>query len=57
MRAGHLLTLCYDWSSFAFGNPDPKIGFDHYDFKDNEVLLFVPSYDTGTGLYQGLKKN
>ena len=34
-----------------FANPDPKI-----DFKDNEVLLFVPSYNTETGLYQGLKK-
>ena len=40
-----------------FANPDPKIDLDHYDFKDNEVLLFVPSYNTETGLYQGLKKN
>ena len=39
-----------------FANPDPKIDLDHYDFKDNEVLLFVPSYNTETGLYQGLKK-
>ena len=41
---------------FPFANPDPKIDLDHYDFKDNEVLLFVPSYNTETGLYQGLKK-
>ena len=40
-----------------FANADPKIDLDHYDFKDNEVLLFVPSYNTKTGLYQGLKKN
>ena len=39
-----------------FANPDPKINLDNHDFKDNEVLLFVPSYNTQTGLYQGLKK-
>ena len=39
-----------------FANPDPKIDLDHYDFKDNEVLLFVPSYNRETGWYQGLKK-
>ena len=39
-----------------FANPDPKIDLDHFDFIDNEVLLFVPSYNTETGLYQGLKK-
>ena len=39
-----------------FANPDPKINLDNHDFKDNEVLLFVPSYNTETGLYQGLKK-
>ena len=40
-----------------FANLDPKIDLDHYDFKDNEVLLFLPSYNTETGFYQGLKKN
>ena len=34
-----------------FTNPDPKINLDNHDFKDNEVLLFVPSYNTETGLY------
>ena len=29
---------------------------NNHDFKDNEVLLFVPSYNTETGLHQGLKK-
>ena len=40
-----------------FANPDPKINLDNHDFKDNEVLLFCPSYNTESGLYQGLKKN
>ena len=40
-----------------FANPDPKINLGNHDFKDNEVLLFVPSYNTETGLYQGLKKS
>ena len=39
-----------------FAYPDPKIKLDNHDFKDNEVLLFVLSYKTETGLYQGLKK-
>ena len=39
-----------------FANPDPKINLDNHDFKDNEVLLFVSSYNTETGLYHGLKK-
>ena len=39
-----------------FANPDPKINLGNHDFKDNEVLLFVPSYNTETGLHQGLKK-
>ena len=39
-----------------FANPDPKIKLDNHDFKDNEVLLFVLSYKTETGLCQGLKK-
>ena len=39
-----------------FANPDPKINLNNHDFKDNEVLLFVPSYNAETGLYQGVKK-
>ena len=37
-------------------NPDPKINLDNHDFKGNEVLLFFPSDNTETGLYQGLRK-
>ena len=39
-----------------FAIPDPKINLDNHDFKDNEVLLFCPSYNTESGLYEGLKK-
>ena len=28
-----------------FANSDPKINLDNHDFKNNEVLLFVPSYN------------
>ena len=39
-----------------FANANPKIDLDNHDFKDNKVLLFCPSYNTESGLYQGLKK-
>ena len=39
-----------------FANPDLKVNLDNYNFKDNAVLLFAPSYNTETGLCQGLKK-
>ena len=37
-------------------NPDPSIDLDNYEFKDNECLLYVPLYNTETGLYKGLAK-
>ena len=37
-------------------NVDPKIDFDKYEYKANEVMLYVPVYNTTTGLYGGLKK-
>ena len=37
-------------------NVDPSIDFDNYEYKANEVMLFVPVYNTTTGLYGGLKK-
>ena len=40
-----------------FTNPDPKINLGNHDFKDNVVFLFVPSYNTESGLYKGLKKS
>ena len=38
-----------------FANPDPKINLDNHNFKDNEAL-FIPSYNTETGLYQDQQK-
>ena len=37
-------------------NVDPSIYFDSYECKANEVLLYVPVYNTITGLYGGLQK-
>ena len=37
-------------------NPDPSIDLDNYEFKDNECLLYVPLYNTETGLFKGLGK-
>ena len=37
-------------------NPDPSIDLDKYEFKDNECLIYVPFYNTETGLYKGLAK-
>ena len=37
-------------------NPDPSIDLDNYQFKDNECLLYVPLYNTETGLFKGLGK-
>ena len=37
-------------------NPDPSIDLDNYEFKDNECLLYVPLYNTETGLFKGLRK-
>ena len=37
-------------------NIDPATNLDTYEPKDNEVLLYVPMYNTVTGLYHGLTK-
>ena len=37
-------------------NPDPSIDLDNYKFKDNKCLLYVPLYNTETGLFKGLGK-
>ena len=39
-----------------WSNPDPTIDLDNYEFKDNECLLYVPLYNTETGLFKGLGK-
>ena len=38
------------------GNLPPNIDFDKYDYKENEVLIFTPLYNTENGLYRGLAK-
>ena len=37
-------------------NVDPKIDFDKYEYKANELMLYAPVYNTTTGLHGGLKK-
>ena len=37
-------------------NIDPKIDLDNYECKENEVILYIPVYNTATGLYGGLVK-
>ena len=37
-------------------NVDMNINFDSYEYKVNEVLLYVPVYNTIAGLYGGLQK-
>ena len=38
-------------------NPDPSINLETHVFKENEALLYVPTYDKATGLYGGLTKS
>ena len=35
-------------------NPDPKTDLEKHEFKDHEALLFIPVYNTVTGMYSGL---
>ena len=37
-------------------NFDPNINLDNYEYKKNEVMLYVPVYNTSTGLYGGPTK-
>ena len=37
-------------------NVDSSIDFENYEYKENEEMLYVPVYNTITGLYGGLKK-
>ena len=38
-------------------NPDPSINLETHVFKENEALLYVPTYNKATGLYGGLTKS
>ena len=37
-------------------NPDPKLDLEKHEFKDHDALLFIPVYNTVTGMYSGLTK-
>ena len=42
--------------TMPLANIDPLINLDTYEPKDNEVVIYVPIYNTVTGLYYGLSK-
>ena len=48
--------ICFEFVIISqilpFANPDPKIDLSHYDFKDNDVLLLVLSYNTETRFFK-----
>ena len=52
--------LCCDFIILAqimpLANIDPLINLDTYEPKDNEVVIYVPMYNTETGIYYGLRK-
>ena len=35
---------------------DPNINYGNYEYKQNKVMLFVPVYNTWTGLYDGFTR-
>ena len=58
VKVGHTIYLEFViiGQIMPIANPDPKIDLGNHDFKDNEVLLFVPVYNTQNGLYRGVTK-
>ena len=40
----------------SLANIDPLINLDTYEPKDNEVVIYVPMYNTVTGVHYGLTK-
>ena len=58
VKVGHAIYLEFViiGQIMPIANPDPKIDLDNHDFKDNEVLLFVPVYNTQNGLYRRVTK-
>lgn len=53
--------IYYDYIVLAkimpMANIDPAINLDTYSPKDDEVVIYTPSYNTVTGLYHGIIKN
>ena len=58
VKGGHAMYLEFVIISqlMPVANPDPKIDLEKHEFKEHEALLFVPVYNTLTGMYGGLTK-
>ena len=58
VKGGHAIYLEFViiGQLMPIANPDPKIDLEKHEFKDHEALLFVPVYNTVTGMYSGLNK-
>ena len=58
VKGGH--ATCLDFVILAqilpVVNPPPGLDLDTQKFKDNEVLIYTPLYNTENGLYRGLTK-
>ena len=59
VKGGHALDLEYVviGQILPLANLPPGIDLDKHDYKDNEVLIFTPLYNTENGLYRGSQKN
>ena len=58
VKGGHAIYLEFEiiGQLMPLANPDPKIDLKKHEFKDHEALLFIPVYNTVTGMYSGLTK-
>ena len=58
VKGGHAMYLEYViiGQTLPMANPPPGTDLDKDDYKDNEVLIFTPLYNTENGLYRGLTK-
>ena len=58
VKGGHAIHLEFViiGQLMPIANPDPKLDLEKHEFKDHEALLFVPVYNTVTGMYSGLTK-
>ena len=58
VKGGHAIYLEFViiGQLMPIANPNPKIDLEKHEFKDNEVLLFAPVYNTVTGMYSGVTK-
>ena len=56
VKGGHAIYLEFEiiGQLMPLANPDPKIDLEKHEFKDHEALLFIPVYNTVTGMHSGL---